>query len=255
VALVGRFADWRPDVVIVMHAFNDIFQTSEGRLAIAPFRRDYGHFFGAMGERANPRDRFAENVSAALTQNAIKRVWFSDLRVTHEQNELGEVDLERPLPAFERNLAELSRRAAQDGAHLVLATQPFLYRPRMPAQEVKTLFYGSFYADYERIPRIAEQARVMRRFNRATQRVARSCGAGFVDVAARVPKSTEYLWDDVHSTAAGAARVAQTLFAEIEWARIAAAPAAGQLGRAESRACQALREGAAQAAPIAPEAS
>jgi hypothetical protein len=45
---VSLYATWKPDVVIVMHAFNDIFQTSEGKLTSGAFRGDYGHFFGAL---------------------------------------------------------------------------------------------------------------------------------------------------------------------------------------------------------------
>jgi hypothetical protein len=66
---VEHLSDWKPHIVIVMHAFNDIFQASEGRLTSGVYRNDYGHFFGALGNRVNPKDRFSELVSSALTKN------------------------------------------------------------------------------------------------------------------------------------------------------------------------------------------
>jgi len=69
---VALYATWKPNIVIVMHAFNDIFQTSEGKLTSGTFRGDYGHFFGALGMRVNPKDQFAEDVQRLLFDN-----WFA----------------------------------------------------------------------------------------------------------------------------------------------------------------------------------
>ena len=140
---IGIYTDWKPHVIIVMHAFNDIFQSSEGHLTSGHFRADYGHFFGALGKRVNPEDSFTRQFDKALTDNWLARTWYSDLRKPTPDLPADKlpVDLLKALPTFERNLQESIRRAGNDGAHVILMTQPSLYRSNMPAAERKTLFY------------------------------------------------------------------------------------------------------------------
>jgi lysophospholipase L1-like esterase len=214
---VARFSDWRPRIVVVMHAFNDIYQTSEGRLTTGAFRADYGHFFGALGERVNPRDEFRERVRRALFENGIARIWYSDLRSKHKAIAPRRVDLLRALPAFRHNLTQLVYRASQDGAEVIVASQPFLYRKGMSGEERARLFYAHYYRDYAIVPTIDEQRAAMQSFNDSAREVCRRTGARFVDVEAGLPKSTAYMYDDVHFTAEGARRVAGTLLEEIPW--------------------------------------
>jgi hypothetical protein len=47
--------EFQPDLLIVFHGFNDIMNSfTDGKMASAPFRRDYGHFFGALGQLRYP---------------------------------------------------------------------------------------------------------------------------------------------------------------------------------------------------------
>jgi len=207
---VGEFAQWRPRVVIDMQAFNDIYQASEGRLTTGAFRDDYGHFFGALGLRVNPRDRFNQDLYDAAGS------WFSDFRPA-PPTPSRTVDLLRALPSFRRNLTELVRRASQDGALVVLVSEPFSYRDAMPREEQASLFYRYYYEDYAAVPSISAQAAAMRAFNAAARAVAQETGAVFVDAEAALPKTKEYLFDDVHFTAAGARVVAETIFHGTPW--------------------------------------
>lgn len=214
---VSAFARWRPDVVIVMHAFNDVYQTSEGRFTSGAFRDDYGHFFGALGLRVNPRDGFDQTVHELLLQNPLARTWYSDLRAADAAPR--PVDLLRALPSFRRNMSELVRRARDDGALVVLVAEPFSYRDGMSAEELSHLFYRNYYDDYAEVPTLAAQTDAMRAFDAAVADVARQQGAVFVDAEAALPKSGKFFIDDVHFTAAGARVVAETIFRATPWPR------------------------------------
>ena len=215
---VALYSDWEPDIVIVMHAFNDIFQASEGKLASGGFRGDYGHFFGALGLRVNPRDQFTDDVRRLLVNNWLSRTWYSDVFQREPAPERKPVDLLRALPSFSRNLCQLVRRANDDGADVVLLTQPSLYREEMSQEEIGKLFYDYYYRDYAVVPAIHEQSRAMENFNRTTRDVANSCGAMLVDLEQHIPRKTEYMYDDVHYTVSGANLVASKLLDLVPWA-------------------------------------
>ena len=227
---VAKLSAWQPQVIIIMHAFNDIFQSSEGRLTSGHFQADYGHFFGALGKRVNPEDKFASQLGMALTDNWLARTWYSDVRRPTPDTPADEriVDLLKPLPTFERNLAEIARRAGNDGVQVILMTQPSIYRPDMPAGEHKTLFYDFYYNDYAQVPDIDTQADAMARFNSATRRIAAATGATLVDLDQELPKSIELMYDDVHYTATGAQRVARIVAEAPLWNRLLTAPPAAQ---------------------------
>lgn len=215
-----RFAYWKPKVVIVMHAFNDIYQTSEGHLTNGEYRGDYGHFFGAMGERVNPVDRFARGISKALSNNWLARTWYSDLRDSSPSKPKPRIDLLRPLPDFKRNLTRLASIVSNDGARLVLMTQPYSYRPNMTTAEKKTLFYPFYYKDYAQVPGIDEQTTAMDRFNQGTREVASATGSVLIDLESRIAKSADMMYDDVHYTVDGARVVAQQILAAAPWAEL-----------------------------------
>ena len=214
---VSRFSDWKPHLVIVLHAFNDIFQTSEGKLSSGTYRSDYGHFFGALGNRVNPKNQFSDLVGSALTNNWLARTLYSDFRDAPEEKPRMQVDLTRSLPAFQRNLQQLIHRVTQDGARLVLATQPYLYHDDMSAAERDSLFYPYYYRDYAVVPTIAEQTAAMDTFNATVRELSSHPGIMLVDLEQSLPKADEWMYDDVHYTVPGAASVARIIFDQLPW--------------------------------------
>jgi hypothetical protein len=214
---VAIYSDWKPHVVLVMHAFNDIFQASEGRLTSGTFRDDYGHFFGALGERVNPEDRLADGLTRFFRNNWLARTWYSDFREPIATPVRPNVDLLRALPSFQRNLDALHSRIVQDDGILVLLTQPYLYGEQMSSATRSALFYDFYYKDYATVPTWQQQRAAMDRFNDAIRTFAVSRKAPFVDLEAALPKSTELLYDDVHYTSDGAAEVASIIAGALPW--------------------------------------
>jgi len=219
---ISHYADWKPHIIIVLHAFNDIFQTSEGRLTSGQFRNDYGHFFGALGKRVNPQDHFRERLERFLDDNWFTRTWYSDLRNSPVGNDKEEVDLLRTLPSFHQNMSALVHRALQDDVQVIIANQPFLYRENMPAEEQEELFYDFYYQDYAVVPSVNEQMTAMQVFNETSRELAKDQGVWFVDLESSLIKSTEFMYDDVHYTNAGAHRVASLFIAQLPWSEIIA---------------------------------
>lgn len=214
---VARYADWKPHVVVVLHAFNDIFQASQGSLTHGPFRSDYGHFYGAMGQRVKPKDPVRDRLSRALTQSWMYRTWYSDLRELPPPTERQEVDLLQPLPAFERNIRQLIHRVRQDGAKIVLLTQPHVYDAESTEDQQRKLFYSYYYRDYAIVPSVVAQRDAMNRFNEATRRIARENAVTLIDLAATMPSDWSALYDDVHYTETGATTVAEHVSRGVDW--------------------------------------
>jgi hypothetical protein len=218
---VGIYSDWEPHIVLVMHAFNDIYQTSEGRLTSDHYRADYGHFSGALGNRVNPHDRFADTTARLLTRNWFARNWYSDLSSAVSNHSKPTVDLTRALPSFKRNLEEIAKRVHDDHVELVLITQPYLYHENMSRKEKESLFYDVTYRDYAVIPSLLQQRAAMDKFNDCVRALAVSVKAGLVDLEVALPKDQAMMYDDLHYTVAGARRVAELVLNGFNWATIA----------------------------------
>ncbi|MEM7250233.1 MAG: GDSL-type esterase/lipase family protein, partial [Pseudomonadota bacterium] len=215
---VARYSEWRPNLVIVMHAYNDIAQTSEGKFTTGTYRPDYGHFFGALSTRIRPNDPFFDRLSSAVWGNWVARTWFSDLRGGEPTRALKPVDLLRPLPVYTRNLRELGRRIADDGGRLLIATQIDTYNIMNRPDAPKRRLYEPYYRGFSEIPSIADQRRAMDTFNDAAKDIAKDDPRiGLIDLRANLTPDWENFYDDVHYNADGAKVVAAHIFKLVDW--------------------------------------
>jgi len=106
-------------------------------------------------------------------------------------------------PAFERNLRDFVTIARAKEMLVLLATQPSLYREDLtPAERQLLGFPLSHYFDGQR-PSLRSMIEGMKRSNDVTRRLARETGVELVDLERQMPKTTQYLYDDVHYTRAG----------------------------------------------------
>ncbi len=86
-----------------------------------------------------------------------------------------------------------------------------------PEDERQRLFYDVYYRDYAKVPTIQEQEQAMRAFNAATREIAHREEVDLVDVERVLPKSTDFMFDDVHYTVLGAETVARTIAESVQW--------------------------------------
>jgi hypothetical protein len=109
----------------------------------------------------------------------------------------------KSLPTFERNLRDFVAIARSKGVQVLLATQPSLYRDDLPRSDWPLLAFPlSHHSSGER-PSLHSMVEGMRIFNDATRRLATQAKVDVVDLEQQMPKTTEYLYDDVHFTKAG----------------------------------------------------
>jgi lysophospholipase L1-like esterase len=124
-------------------------------------------------------------------------------------------DLGPALAAYRHDLNAIIDGAARFNARVILATQPAMWRPGLPAG-LKDLLWlggvGDFQVetgkDYYSVEALA---RGLDQYNQALLEVCRTRGVECIDLAAAVPKDTTIFYDDVHFNERGSKRLAQIL--------------------------------------------
>jgi len=193
---------WNADVVVVMHAINDLYRScSPEALSIGEYNPRWSHFYGAAIKAARP-PTFAGSMLTPILTN-IDRNWYKaqrfrevDFPIEHYQS----------LPDFERHLRALVGYIRSDGAQPVLMTQPTLLRAGLSDEERNKLAFGRVFCPNRisawniEVPSPESLGRAMTTYNDVTRKVAHEEGVPLVDLAAVVPRTLDYFVDDVHHT-------------------------------------------------------
>ena len=225
--------DFDPDLIIVWHGINDLHRSfAPPEFASPPVRADYSHFYGPISRMVfNHFDRSPpvvnlESVDCRAISDRLLSLFFSDLTAHKERRgpctQRIEITSFPSLGAFRRNMASLVTAARSDGVRVVIASQPFLYREGLDADELASLWMAQQFCRVEgyKCPSVRSMASGMKQFNEATRAVAMHAVVPFVDLAARVPQSKKYLRDDCHYTEEGNDLVAHVLFDSLEEGRL-----------------------------------
>ena len=217
VAMVAhRIAHLEPDLIIVLAGINDLRGAMNGI--------DY-LLFRPRKERWS----FVQLLRLAATEFQLPRRVYAVLRRSRERERLEEITLtsdikgdvalrrSRPmtdqvpaenLSAYVKNLTTLIATTRAAGAEPVLLTQPTTWNsrvdPRAEEWHWMTLVGGTVYRED-----LLDAA--MGRYNDALTAVARRHGAATFDLAAALPKSLEFFYDDVHFNVRGADTTAALL--------------------------------------------
>lgn len=215
VKLLFYAQDFSPDLAITFHGINDLVRTfTPDMFGEGPYRSDYRHYLGAAANLVTRGRKIPLTITAGH--------WCSDFRFDQiringpDGNGLGGVRTSfvpkaqnvqitewKSLPAFERNLRDFVDIARSKGIHVLLATQPSLYREDLSPQERQLLVFPLTHYFGGKRPSLYSMIDGMRRFNDTTRRLATQVGVPLVDLEQQMPKTTEYLYDDVHYTVAG----------------------------------------------------
>ena len=121
-------------------------------------------------------------------------------------------DLGSGLREFTDNLRFIVDAARQRGAHVVLMTQPSMYRPDLPPAFQKLLWLG--WVGDNRQPggneyySVEALAKALDRYNARLLDVCAAARTGCIDLAAALPRDTTAFYDDVHFNEEGARQVA-----------------------------------------------
>ena len=179
----------KPDVIIVMHAINDLLHNAdESYFSHNAFREDYGHFYGPVNRLISTKNYIQQTLDKV-------RFWY------HKPRQEIVTDTFPGLVPFKRYLNTLIDLAQLDGTRVVLMTQPFLIKADMPPEEKRRLkmLNVETYGPNTRWSHLTA-LNGMQQYNQATVDVARERGVALIDLEKAVPKTLDYFYDDVHYT-------------------------------------------------------
>lgn len=198
---------WKVDLLVVMHAINDAYRSfSPPRFAVGPYDERWSHYYGPAIQGARPAS------FEGWFFRRMARWWYSDLRIRSRDFSL---EAFVSLPMFRFYLAELVRSAQEDGVHVLVVTQPSLFKGEMSAEELGALQMGrSFFLRRESYfrqtyPSSVSLGRALEAYNSAAVEVARARGARWLAAAEKMPRDLDHFLDDVHYTPQGAKRLAE----------------------------------------------
>jgi len=200
---------WQPDVVVVMHAINDLGRSfSHPNFALGPYDDMWGNYYAQAINGA--RGLSFEGSLLKYRLRFLAQAWYSTLRFEDTDFPLAHY---RSMGPFRQNLGRIVDRVRDDGARVVLVTQPFLYKDRMPAEELDTLFAAYEFLEgtgrlRARHASTASLARAMEAFNQVVREVAAEEEVPLAEAARAMKKDLDVHIDDVHYTPAGARQLA-----------------------------------------------
>lgn len=205
---------WEPEVVVVMHAINDLYRSFHApRFSVGEYNDQWSHFYGPAIQGARPRTLLGR-MFGSWSAWEFNRRWYSRWRFVEEDRAVSEY---RSLPDYEVNLRSLVRTLKGDGVRVILVTQPSLYKDDMTRAEAARIWFPVTFCVTARgpwvrgIPSSSSMAAAMAAYNEVIIRVGEEEGVEVVDAAAAIPKSLEFFGDDVHYTEQGAAALAQSV--------------------------------------------
>lgn len=211
-----RLQEFKPDVVIVCHAMNDLyrgFSAPSVTLAGSSYQSDYSHFWAMLAPIIQEHEQGRPWELPPKIGKLARRYLYSDWRPQPwggsfweyfrgpalQETEFTEF---RSLDAFERNLRSIVEVYRLKGSDVILATQPSLYKNAMSEAELRKIGIPQRYVrEGNRIASIATMKRGMEIFNDVTRRVAGELRCGLVDLEPLVPKTIDHFANDVHYTA------------------------------------------------------
>lgn len=199
----------KPDMVIVMHAINDICRSfSPPEFAMGPFAEDYSHYYGPSIRAAQARTFEGSLIDFGL------QYWFSSLRKKAYDFSL---DTYVSLNSYEQYVRRLVQNIQGDSAQVLLLEQRSLYKPDLSEMEQQALSFGKIYCNNgSRYASPESLGEAMQQFNQKAEEIAEEEGALFVQIGKKLPSELDFFRDDVHYTPHGTRRLAELVGEFIE---------------------------------------
>lgn len=213
----------RPDVLVVMHAINDLYRSCTPQaFSSGAYNDRWTHYYGASIRGVRPYSLWKWLVDAAVPgETDPADMWYSAIR-----HHPASVPVERfvSIGPYEAYLDRLVEIAMNDGVRVVLVTQPSIYAATVVEREELHLGMAERFClssdDYMRrtYPDASSMEAAMGAFNAIVRRVASCRGAVLADAAASLDGRPELFSDDVHHTPRGSAAIAEIVAPAVETA-------------------------------------
>ena len=215
--LLFQAQEFSPDLVIICHGINDLVRSFEAdAFTEGPYQNDYGHYYGPIIGMVRPRD-----AAAVLVRTAggllVLRFPLPAGAVARPRGQRAQRNADHVLPraepvtvnewpslmAFERNLRDFVQIAQSKKYRVMMATQPSIYRDDLSDAEKHGLLFSIVHQFQGKMASIASMKRGMEQFNAKARQIAAELQVPLVDLERIVPKSLDYMYDDVHYTKRG----------------------------------------------------
>ncbi len=191
----------KPDIVVLMHAINDICRSfSPPDYAGSSYRDDYSHFYGP-------------SIKAALPHSFEKELyeqWFGNNKptISHDYR----LAAFQSIDAYEYYLHTLVQSIVKDSATCLLVEQAALYKKEMTAEEKNALWFGREYMTDGNLYASSKSIGVaMKAYNQTAKTVAKNTKTFFVSTSPYIPRDLDHFTDDVHYTEKGADALAKRI--------------------------------------------
>ena len=195
----------RPDIVIVMHAINDLTMNADhSYFSSGEFRSDYGHNLGPFARisRSKPLPTLIAEVAW--------RSWYYPKRKPIDTKTFP------GLKTFRRNLEGIATMARADGTQVIFMTQGYLYKPEMSNEEKERLYIPNANAVGRDSYWTVETAlNGMQSYNNTTRGLTNELGIQLIDLEQFLPKDLEHFNDDCHYRRPGIELIAAKVTNEI----------------------------------------
>ncbi|MEZ6187895.1 MAG: SGNH/GDSL hydrolase family protein [Planctomycetota bacterium] len=205
-----RILALEPDLIVVLHAINDMRATLSERF-------DPAHY----DDRKPPKpptfdDVFTRYVRlydlAGRLKKRLKDDRDTEMRARARAVPYTEgVDPTKGLDYFTRYLRMIALLCRDEGVPLVFCSQPSIYREDLREDELASLWMGLINRGELNLDPVTLM-HGMQAYNQRIAAVCREWGVRFVDLDAAVPKDLTHFYDDCHYTVEGNAAVADALY-------------------------------------------
>ena len=193
-----------------MHAVNDLYRSfSPPDYAIGAYDLRYSHYYGPSIAGADPPSFI--RVAFERTLRVVADHWYAGYRFREVDYPLSRYQAIGDFEYYVRSIVDVVRA---DGVQVLLLTQASIYQEEMSGDKRNMLRFPrglcSTSLGWGRVeyPTSGSLARAMDAFNDTIRKIAREENIRLVDVALELPKTLEYLTDDIHFNPKGAERVA-----------------------------------------------
>jgi lysophospholipase L1-like esterase len=144
----------------------------------------------------------------------VKAGWIQEQQELRQNEQKVAVDCRAQwVEEYEAQLTKIVELARQQGKRLVFLTQPTLWSEQMD-ETANRLTLGGQLSDGRYVDNVS-RSRGMERYNQAMRDLAARAGIELVDLAAKLPKTTDVFYDDCHFNENGALMVAAAVAEQV----------------------------------------
>lgn len=209
-----RYTKYDPDLVVVMHAVNDIIRCfSPESFAVGEYRKDYGHYYGPSILGATPQT-FESHVFSWMRAR-----WYTSLSSSNVSTAESDLPMSSyiSLPEYKYYYSTLLDYLQKDSVKTIVLEQSDLYQENMGQGEMDALGFGKYYCyDDGKYPSVKSLSAAMDMYNNSMKAITETMGIPFVETQSVLPKTLDYYLDDVHYTVKGTTALAKKVTEGIE---------------------------------------